>query len=88
MRLRNLTQCLTQKLEDLKESGAVGTETRAGRSGQSIMGLLPFPGDRERLSGDKKMPPPGKVNSLVMLVVFFKPKFVTCGLRRRLEHNG
>lgn len=48
---------------------------------------LLFPGDRKKLTVDEKMPPSGKVNSPVMFILFFKPKFVTCSLRRRPEYN-
>ena len=57
------------------------------RETRPTVGLLLFPGNREKLPGDEKMPPSGKVHPPVMSTVFFKPKFVTCGLRRRREYN-
>ena len=63
------------------EPGEQDRETRP------TVGLLLFPGDREKVTVDEKMPPSGKVNSPVMFIVFFKPKFVTCSLRRRPEYN-
>lgn len=88
MRLRNLSHCSMLKLEDFK-CESTSTEPRARRAGETrpTVGLLLFPGDREKLPGDEKMPPSGKVNSPVMFIVFFKPKFVTCSLRRRPEYN-
>ena len=47
------------------EPGEQDRETRP------TVGLLLFPGDREKLPGDEKMSPSGKVNPPVMFTVFF-----------------
>lgn len=77
MRLRKLTKCLILRLEGLKESGAISTETGARRAGQteSIRAFCPLQ-ETERYSterystGDKEMPAPRKMSSLVTYYIF------------------
>lgn len=81
VRVRKATKCLMLKENASRHSRRVGPSAQSPELGElsrqsPSQAFCPLQGT-EKLSEDKEIPLPGKVNSLVMPTTFSKSKFVT-----------